>query len=128
MGNQSRSRSDACPDSDGRRIERKTPAGRRDQIIVTTANPMKIFGIGLSRTGTTSLTYAFAELGLRAHHFPRTRAFIDEADAATDTPVAAWYKELDVLYPGSKFIVTPRSIPDWLDSCEVLWRSSFHLF
>jgi Sulfotransferase domain len=89
---------------------------------------MKIFGIGLSRTGTTSLTFAFSQLGLRAHHFPRNRELIAAADAATDTPVAAWYRELDVMYPGSKFILTLRRLPVWLDSCAALWQSSSHLF
>jgi Sulfotransferase domain len=89
---------------------------------------MKIFGIGLSRTGTTSLTVALSQLGLYAHHFPRTRALIDEVDAATDTPVAAWYQELDTAYPGSKFILTLRDVRDWLDSCEALWRTSSSFF
>jgi hypothetical protein len=89
---------------------------------------MKIFGIGLSRTGTTSLTFALSELGLHTHHFPRTRELIDAADAATDTPVAAWYRELDAAYPGSKYILTLRHLPDWLASCEALWQTSSHLF
>jgi Sulfotransferase domain len=89
---------------------------------------MKIFGIGLSRTGTTSLTLALAQFGLHAHHFPRTRELIDAVDAATDTPVAAWYRELDALYPDSRFILTLRNLSDWLDSCEALWHSSSHLF
>jgi hypothetical protein len=89
---------------------------------------MKIFGIGLSRTGTTSLTTALAKLGLHAYHFPHTREMIDQVDAATDTPVAAWYRDLDAAYPGSLFVLTLRHIPDWLDSCEALWRSSFQYF
>ena len=90
--------------------------------------PMKIFGIGLSRTGTSSLTFALAQLGLHAHHFPRTRERIDAVDAVTDTPVAAWYQELDADYPGSRFILTTRYLPDWLDSCEALWRTSSDYF
>jgi hypothetical protein len=89
---------------------------------------MKIFGIGLSRTGTTSLTLALSRLGLHAHHFPRSRELIDSLDAATDTPVAAWYKELDAAYPGSKFILTLRDVPGWLDSCEALWTACFDQF
>jgi Sulfotransferase domain len=89
---------------------------------------MKVFGIGLSRTGTTSLTFALSQLGLHAHHFPRTREEIDAADASTDTSVAASFQQLDAEYPGSKFILTLRYLPDWLDSCEALWQSSFHLF
>jgi len=89
---------------------------------------MKIFGIGLSRTGTTSLTFALAQLGLHAHHFPRTRELIDAVDAATDTSVAAWYRELDAAHPGSRFILTLRHLPDWLDSCETLWQTSSQFF
>ena len=89
---------------------------------------MKVFGIGLSRTGTSSLTTALARLGLHAHHFPRSREMIATVDAATDTSVAAWYRELDALYPGSKFILTVRRLPEWLDSCEALWRTYFDMF
>jgi hypothetical protein len=89
---------------------------------------MKIFGIGLSRTGTTSLTFALSRLGLHAYHFPRSRDEIDAADAATDTPVAASFDQLDAAYPGSKFILTIRCLPDWLDSCEAFWHSCLHLF
>ncbi len=85
---------------------------------------IKIFGIGLSRTGTTSLTLALSRLGLHAYHFPRGREVIDTVDAASDTPVAAWYQDLDAAYPDSKFILTLRHRPDWLDSCEALWQAS----
>jgi len=83
---------------------------------------MKIFGIGLSRTGTTSLTLALARLGIHSYHFPRTREIIESVAAVTDSTVAAWYRDLDALYPGSKFILTLRNLEDWLDSCEALWR------
>ena len=43
----------------------------------------KILGIGLSRTGTTSLTRALEILGLRAVHFPRRLREIRRHDAAT---------------------------------------------
>jgi hypothetical protein len=88
----------------------------------------KVFGIGLSRTGTTSLTFALSQLGLHAHHFPRSQEVIELADAVTDTPVAASFRQLDAEYPGSKFILTLRDLASWLDSCETLWQSSVHLF
>ena len=89
---------------------------------------MKVLGIGLSRTGITSLTLALSELGLHAYHFPNSREVIDSVDAATGTPVAAWYQEFDVAYPDSMFILTLRHLPDWLDSCEALWQSSSRYF
>jgi hypothetical protein len=85
---------------------------------------MKVFGIGLSRTGTSSLACALADVGLHAYHYPENRELIDSVDAATDTPVAAWFRELDVAYPGAKFILTQRYLPDWLDSCEVFWKEN----
>ncbi len=76
----------------------------------------KTFGIGLSRTGTTSLTLALEALGLSAVHFPTTMKQIKEHDAATDTPVAASFQFLDSRFPGSKFIYTVRDLPEWLES------------
>lgn len=78
---------------------------------------MKIFGIGLERTGTTSLAAAMRRLGFTTHHFPRTTNEIDEADFSNDITVACRYRDLDVLYPGSKFILTLREEEAWLDSC-----------
>lgn len=88
----------------------------------------KVFGIGLSRTGTTSLTRALEVLGYRAQHYPRIAsevaearydlAVLEEVDALTDTPVAAIWPHLDARYPGSKFILTVRDKDAWLDSCE----------
>jgi hypothetical protein len=81
----------------------------------------KVFGIGLSRTGTWSLTSALAALGFRALHFPVNLKQIDNHDALTDTPIAADFETLDLLYPGSKFIYTTRELDDWLESCRALW-------
>ena len=89
---------------------------------------MKVFGIGLSRTGTSSLTVALAHLGFHSYHFPRSREMIDDLDAATDTSVAAWFRDLDASYPGSRFILTHRSLPEWLESCEALWDTSYNKF
>jgi hypothetical protein len=91
---------------------------------------MHIFGLGLSRTGTTSLNAALEQLGYRAKHYPSTRWWLggvliglkrdrlDRYDAFTDIPVIPLYKRLDRWSPGSKFVLTERNIDDWLDSCE----------
>lgn len=77
---------------------------------------MKVFGIGLARTGTTSLTRALRILGYRAVHFPTSFDQILYHDAATDTSVAYRFEELDRLFPGSKFILTMRDEQSWLAS------------
>ena len=92
----------------------------------------KVFGIGLSKTGTTSLFAAFHMLGYRAgtyRHMKRkglskwfkgdfSHDYIDDFDAITDLPIGAFYPSLDNKYPGSKFILTTRKKADWLNSCK----------
>jgi hypothetical protein len=83
---------------------------------------MKIFGIGLTRTGTTSLTEALKILGYSAVHCPMSYEEIDQHDASTDTPIAARFEFLDLLYPNSKFILTTRDIDSWIESTASLQR------
>src|SRR5207302_1219450 len=42
-------------------------------------------------------------------------------EAATDTPIAARYKELDLMFPNSKFILTVRELGSWLAAFKN-WR------
>lgn len=92
----------------------------------------KVFCLGLSRTGTTSLTEALRILGYNAVHFPigilryqkgllklNTKA-VQEFDALSDMPVALMYKELDRAFPGSKFILTTRDVDSWASSMQRL--------
>ena len=78
----------------------------------------KIFGIGLSKTGTTSLHVALEILGYSSVHYPVTWEEFDRYDAAHDITVASRFEELDKLYPGSRFILTLRDLNQWLRSCE----------
>lgn len=98
----------------------------------------KVFGIGLSRTGTTSLTEALRILGYRAVHCPLSIVafngkglklstdIVTRFDAFTDSPVARMYRELDQAFPGSKFVLTTRPIDKWLGSMRRM-RPSFVL-
>lgn len=88
---------------------------------------MKIFGIGLSKTGTTSLTTALVKLGYRAQHsglpfLDQPPAAVADLDAATDE-LAGEFERLDRKFPGSKFILTTRKLDDWLKSCEHHFRT-----
>lgn len=78
----------------------------------------RCWGIGLGRTGTTSLCEALAILGYRnILHNPSFEA-LHTADAGADNGVTIFYKYLDYIYPGSKFILTVRDLDSWLDSME----------
>lgn len=104
---------------------------------------MKIFCIGLSKTGTRSLHEALQILGYHSVHWggpdlqtavrrgPEIHAAVEaalregrpllddleEADAYSD--IIALSRSFDVVdeqYPGSRFILTVRRLEDWLES------------
>lgn len=84
--------------------------------LLTEARP-RVWGIGLTRTGTTSLNSALQVLGYNSMHWPTIGALLyGDLEAATDESVSAVYRFLDLRYPGSKFIVTERSEADWIRS------------
>lgn len=79
----------------------------------------KIFGIGLGRTGTTSLTKAIDILGFT----PTLHGlkYIDQLRGckfASDIFVAARWKFLDYAYPKAKFILTDRDTFSWIESSK----------
>ncbi len=84
----------------------------------------KIFGIGMGRTGCSSLREALQELGYivlqvnKTPLIPELIEIIKEYDGALDSPIAYQYKELDKLFPNSKFILTTRTLESWLKSIE----------
>ena len=80
----------------------------------------RIFGIGLSKTGTTSLAKALATLGFAAIHWtnPLTGELISEDDLAlfdafNDTPCCMNFERYYYSFPNSKFIYTVRQQNDW---------------
>jgi hypothetical protein len=76
----------------------------------------KIFCIGLSGTGTRSLDAAFKMLGYKSKHFPRSLEDFEKYQVLSDIPVSCRYRELDVLFPGARFILTLRDLESWLDN------------
>ena len=95
------------------------------------ANTLKIFGVGLSRTSTSSLAKHLALLGLRVVHYDgQLTAFLnssipfqwkgiyDEVDAVFDLPTAFYYKELMEVYPQALFIATHRDPAAWFANFE----------
>jgi len=99
---------------------------------------MKIFGIGLNKTGTTTLGTCFEILGF-THIGCEPNVFdmykngnkvgvfdvIKQYDSFEDWPWPMIYKEIDKKFPESKFILTIRKSADvWYDSlCKYAKRS-----
>lgn len=92
-------------------------------------NKSKVFGIGLQRTGTTSLFSALNILGLKAapHGIPLffdiNDPVLHKYDAFMDNPIPLLFKQLDQMIPGSKFILTTRDEESWLKSVEWLFTT-----
>jgi Sulfotransferase domain len=94
----------------------------------------KVFGIGLNKTGTTSLHLALETLGLRSFHWGGEQAFDsvlraqrdgerllyyvgEQYDAYADIePLTVRFDVADVQYPGSRFVLTVRDVDSWIDS------------
>lgn len=89
----------------------------------------KVFCIGFSKTGTTSLDQALKALGYRVmgpvglndKHIARdvlklTLPIVEQYDAFADNPWPIIYRELDQHFPGSKFILTIRDSESWIKS------------
>jgi len=88
----------------------------------------KIFGIGLPKTGTSSLAKAISILGYRVLHNPYEwrkniydkglyQAPNDNWDVVCN--FGEWnYPQFDRLYPGSCFILTLRPKDLWLETCK----------
>lgn len=97
----------------------------------------KVFGVGLSRTGTKSLTSALDILGYTVAHHPADEITFQELvtgsyhlsilnhggfDGLTDLIPAAFYPQLDRTYPHSRFILTTRDKESWLEAMERHWQ------
>ena len=81
----------------------------------------KVFGIGLPKTGTTSLGYCFRRFGYKHRTFDMDLAVqvkrnqldvvlkeAEKYETFEDWPWFSIYKELDQRFPNSKFILTLR--------------------
>ena len=94
----------------------------------------KIFGLGLSKTGTSSLCQALRILGYRSIHNPtddesmlallsgdlRCRA-IEGHDVVCDIMFSRHFRELDRIFPGSLYILTERDKESWHLACARHW-------
>jgi len=107
-------------------------------VVCMAPQKSKVFGIGMHRTGTASLRRAFNLLGFRCledfgcwfitdldrsgHLVFRPTEAVHAYDAYADNPIPLFVKELDAMFPGSRFILTFRDVDDWLDSVEYIFR------
>lgn len=91
----------------------------------------KIFGIGLSKTATSSLNSALNQLGFYAIHWqnPHTRMLISPQDfflfdGFSDSPVSYQFEMLYYTFPNSQFIYTTRTLESWISSIAFHYKNA----
>lgn len=91
---------------------------------------MKVLGIGLNRTGTTTLGVCLRHWGFnhracdhaafelwRTGRYDELLSVVRQYDSFEDWPWPLIYREIDEAFPGTKFILTRRKDPQtWFDS------------
>ncbi|MGL5467066.1 MAG: sulfotransferase family protein [Shewanella sp.] len=87
---------------------------------VAAEQKQKVIFIGLPRTGTTSVSVALLEQGLKVAHMAFTKAAFMQADAISDAPCFSDFKQLDKLFPEAKFVYIERELSVWLPSMQML--------
>lgn len=97
---------------------------------------MKIFGIGVARTGTTTLAKALDILGFKSAHvecnvmevdgdsFSINNDVLENNEAIVGTPLSPCFELLADRYPDALFILTIRDYKGWLRSCSISFTES----
>ena len=98
------------------------------EICIAESKP-KVFGIGFHKTGTKSLAEALEKLGysvtgpngfrvpdIADRYQTICRRYSKRYDAFQDNPWPLTFKEMSVMWPEAKFILTLRNDDDWLKS------------
>jgi len=93
----------------------------------------KVFGIGLSKTGTSSLSNALTLLNFSTAHWtnPYSHDLLTEKDiplfdSLTDISISHQYKEIYRQYPNAKFVLSSRSVEEWEKSFLTHYKRSLH--
>jgi len=115
--------------------ERRLLARVRDRISLPmreVSRESKVFGIGLSKTGTTSLTDALDILGIDSAHWrnPLTGQLLSDIDfrllgACADACVSHHFERLYFEYPNARFVLTTRPLAAWIRSFRKHYRHQY---
>lgn len=87
---------------------------------LTASRGVKIFVIGLPRTGTTSVCAALLNMGFKVAHTAFTQEAVERAEVIADTPAFCDFPQLHALFPSAKFVYLQRDLNQWLPSVKIL--------
>ena len=90
----------------------------RQPRLINTVSYIKIFSIGLPKTGNHSLKQWLIDCGFKGIRYPNRQqwSYLKHYDFVLDTPCNLYYQILFSIYPDAKFIYTYRSQNTWLKS------------
>ena len=125
----------STPNASWRTLFNTASAGGPRPLGRGQGTPGKVFGLGLSKTGVTSLREALRVVGWRRtaamglDFYPRVvdsprpttealRTYFAEVDASTDLPYALFAPELLRAFPTARFVLTTRHLHSWWPSVE----------
>lgn len=112
------------PQCDSTKSSATKPSSIRPSAIkyesVAAEQKQKVIFIGLPRTGTTSVSVALLEQGLKVAHMAFTKEAFMQADAISDAPCFSDFKQLDGLFPDAKFVYLDRDLSTWVPSMQML--------
>jgi hypothetical protein len=80
--------------------------------------PPHCWGVGLARTGNTSLCAALLRVGYVSVKQDPQFHELRELDGGSGATVLLNFKYLDYVFPGSRFVLTTRDVASWLASME----------
>lgn len=96
-------------------------AAKKSPADLDSSKPF-IFGIGLPRTGTCSLTKALTQLGWTTHHYPKDfrkhwKQYMQNRNALIDL-VTIGLRPLELVqqFPNALFVYTHRDLEGWIKS------------
>ena len=113
------------------------------KVIKIESIPTRIFGIGMHKTGTTSLNSAMKTLGFDSAHWQNAHwakriwnemqefgysHTLEKHYTLSDLPITLLYEKLDKAYPNSKFILTIRDECSWIKSVENHWNPELNQY
>ena len=99
----------------------------RPQLFADHPPPL-VFGCGLPRTGTTTLTQALRQGGLRTMHGPFElcrpggRTLLAKYQVFADNPIPLLAPRLAKVYLQAHFVETVRPLESWIESMQWLLR------
>jgi hypothetical protein len=79
----------------------------------------KVFGVGLGRTGISTLAWMLKNLGINTGHYIVDPTTYSRYDAIVDVPTYLYTLSINARWPNALYICTTREVESWLESMRI---------